>query len=45
MIEYDEFGPDKILSVYNVKTGMKGSVVLDNIACDPEKVRIRMIPQ
>ena len=44
MIEYDEFGPEKILSVYNPKTGMKGFVVIDNIACGPGKGGIRMTP-
>jgi glutamate dehydrogenase/leucine dehydrogenase len=44
MIEYDEFGPEKIISVYNAKTGMKGFVVIDNIACGPGKGGIRMTP-
>jgi glutamate dehydrogenase/leucine dehydrogenase len=44
MIEYDEFGPEKIISVYNAKTGMKGFVVIDNVACGPGKGGIRMTP-
>lgn len=31
MIEYDEYGPEKVLSVYDAKTGMKAVVVIDNI--------------
>ena len=30
MIEYDEFGPEKIMSVYDASTGMRGVVVIDN---------------
>ena len=44
MIEYDEFGPEKILSVYDAKTGMRGFVVIDNTALGPGKGGIRMIP-
>jgi glutamate dehydrogenase (NAD(P)+) len=42
MIEYDEFGPEKILSVYDAETGMKGIVVIDNTALGPGKGGIRM---
>ncbi|UCF08660.1 MAG: Glu/Leu/Phe/Val dehydrogenase [Thermoplasmata archaeon] len=44
MTEYDEFGPEKILSVYNAKIGMKGFVVIDNTALGPGKGGIRMTP-
>lgn len=44
MVEYDEFGPEKILNVYNAKTGMKGFVVIDNTALGPGKGGIRMTP-
>lgn len=44
MIEYDEFGPEKILSVYNAKIGMKGFVVIDNTSLGPGKGGIRMTP-
>jgi glutamate dehydrogenase/leucine dehydrogenase len=44
MIEYDEFGPEKLLSVYDAKTGMKGIVVIDNTAIGPGKGGIRMTP-
>jgi glutamate dehydrogenase/leucine dehydrogenase len=44
MVEYDEFGPEKILSVYNARAGMKGFVVIDNTALGPGKGGIRMTP-
>jgi len=42
MIEYNQFGPEKILSVYDVKTGMKGVLVIDNTVLGPGKGGIRM---
>ncbi|MBI4738300.1 Glu/Leu/Phe/Val dehydrogenase [Candidatus Woesearchaeota archaeon] len=42
MVKYDEFGPEKILSVYDPKTGMNGFVVIDNTALGPAKGGIRM---
>jgi glutamate dehydrogenase (NAD(P)+) len=42
MIEYDEFGPEKILKVYDPKTKMKGFVVIDNTSRGPGKGGIRM---
>ena len=44
MIEYDEFGPEKIMSVYDAATGMKGVVVIDNTALGPGKGGVRMTP-
>lgn len=44
MIEYDEFGPEKILEVYNPKVGMHGFVVIHNTALGPGKGGIRMTP-
>jgi len=44
MIEYDEFGPEKIMTVYDPKTGMKGIVVIDNTTLGPGKGGIRMTP-
>ena len=44
MIEYDEFGPEKILKVYDPKTGMKGITVIHNTARGPGKGGIRMTP-
>ena len=40
----DEFGPEKILEVYDPKTGMHGFVVLDNTAFGPGKGGVRMTP-
>ncbi len=44
MIAYDEFGPEKVLSVYDSRTGMKGFVVIDNTTLGPGKGGIRMTP-
>lgn len=44
MIEFDKFGPEKILEVYNPKTGMHGFVVIDNTALGPGKGGIRFTP-
>ncbi|MEM5793482.1 MAG: Glu/Leu/Phe/Val dehydrogenase [Candidatus Aenigmatarchaeota archaeon] len=42
-IKYDEWGPEKILSVYDPKTGMRGFTVIDNTALGPGKGGIRMV--
>ena len=44
MINFDEFGPEKILEVYDHKTGMHGWVVIDNTKLGPGKGGIRMTP-
>ena len=44
MATYDEFGPEKILRVYDPKTGMRGITVIDNTALGPGKGGIRMTP-
>ncbi|MFH0949401.1 MAG: Glu/Leu/Phe/Val dehydrogenase [Candidatus Aenigmatarchaeota archaeon] len=44
MVTFDEFGPEKILEVYDAKTGMHGFVVIDNTALGPAKGGIRMTP-
>jgi len=44
MIKFDEFGPEKILEVYNQKSGMHGFVVIDNTSRGPGKGGIRMTP-
>nr|MCK4929459.1 Glu/Leu/Phe/Val dehydrogenase [Nanoarchaeota archaeon] len=44
MISHDELGPEKILEVYDAKTGMHGFVVIDNTALGPGKGGIRMTP-
>ncbi|MBI5061201.1 MAG: Glu/Leu/Phe/Val dehydrogenase [Candidatus Aenigmarchaeota archaeon] len=44
MNEFDEFGPEKILSIYHPKTGMHGILVIDSTAFGPGKGGIRMTP-
>lgn len=44
MIEFDGFGPEKIIEVYNPKVGMRGFVVIDNTALGTGKGGIRMTP-
>ena len=44
MIEHDEFGPEKIIEVYDSKTGMHGFLVIDNTVLGPGKGGIRMTP-
>jgi len=39
--EMDEWGPEKILQVYDPDTGMKGVLVIDNTATGPGKGGIR----
>lgn len=38
----DEFGPEKVLEVYDPRTGMKGFTVIDSTALGPAKGGIRM---
>lgn len=40
----DEWGPEKILQVYNPKIGMRGILVIDNTVLGPGKGGIRMTP-
>lgn len=42
MVMHDEFGPEKILQVYDAQSGMKGFVVIDNTNLGPAKGGIRM---
>jgi glutamate dehydrogenase (NAD(P)+) len=44
MTEYDKFGPEKILRVWDPGTGMRGVVVVDNTALGVSKGGIRMTP-
>lgn len=44
MVFHDKLGPEKILEVYDPKTGMHGFVVIDNTALGPGKGGIRMTP-
>ncbi len=40
----DEWGPEKILQVYDPKAGMKGVLVIDNTTLGPGKGGIRILP-
>jgi glutamate dehydrogenase (NAD(P)+) len=40
----DDWGPEKILQVYDPKVGMKGVLVIDNTTLGPGKGGIRMLP-
>jgi len=40
----DQWGPEKVLQVYDPRTGMKGILVIDNTALGPGKGGIRMTP-
>ncbi|MCX8171070.1 MAG: Glu/Leu/Phe/Val dehydrogenase, partial [Candidatus Bathyarchaeota archaeon] len=40
----DEWGPEKIIQVYDPPTGMRGILVIDNTALGPGKGGIRMTP-
>lgn len=42
LIKHDEFGPEKILELYDPITGMRGFSVIDNTAKGPGKGGIRM---
>ena len=42
-VKQDEWGPEKVVSVYDPKTGMKGYTVIDNTARGPGKGGIRMV--
>lgn len=44
MVDYDDFGPEKILEVYNPRVGMRGFLILDNTSLGPGKGGIRMTP-
>lgn len=43
-IEFDELGPTKILQVYDPQTGLRGFVVVDNIALGPAIGGVRISP-
>jgi glutamate dehydrogenase (NAD(P)+) len=40
-ISFDDWGPEKVLSVYDPDTGMRGALVIDNTAAGPGKGGIR----
>lgn len=44
MQEVDEIGPERIIEVYDQKTGMHGVAVIDSTARGPGKGGIRMVP-
>ncbi|MEE9584309.1 MAG: Glu/Leu/Phe/Val dehydrogenase [Candidatus Brocadiales bacterium] len=44
MTGFDEFGPEKILEVYDPRSGLHGFLVIDNTALGPGKGGIRMTP-
>ena len=44
MIEHDEFGPEKLIELYDPKTGMHGFLCVDNTSLGPGKGGIRMTP-
>jgi glutamate dehydrogenase (NAD(P)+) len=44
MLDFDMFGPEKIVEVYDAKLGFKGFLVIDNTAFGPGKGGIRMTP-
>lgn len=44
MIDFDDFGPEKILEVYDPKTKMHGFLVIDSTVLGPGKGGIRMTP-
>jgi glutamate dehydrogenase/leucine dehydrogenase len=40
----DEFGPEKVIEIYNKKIGLKAFLVIDNTTLGPAKGGIRMTP-
>lgn len=44
MVKQDEWGPEKILEVYDAATKMRGFLVIDNRACGPGKGGLRINP-
>lgn len=44
MVKYDDVGPEKIIQVYDPKSGMKGILVVDNTKRGPGKGGVRMVP-
>ncbi len=44
MVDYDEFGPEKMVTSYNPKAGLKAYTVIDNTVFGPGKGGVRMTP-
>ena len=40
----DEWGPERVLKVYDPKTNVRGVLVIDNTARGPGKGGMRMVP-
>lgn len=43
-MQFDDFGPERIIEVYHPKLGMRGVIVIDNTALGPGKGGIRFTP-
>ena len=43
-ITYDEFGPFKIIEVYEPSVGLRGTLAVDNVARGPSIGGVRMAP-
>lgn len=43
-INYDEFGPFKVIDVYEPSVGLRGTLVVDNVARGPSIGGVRMAP-
>ena len=44
MIKHDQFGPERIIEIYDAKIGMRGFLVIDNTVLGPGKGGFRMTP-
>ncbi|MEE9406382.1 MAG: Glu/Leu/Phe/Val dehydrogenase [Candidatus Aenigmarchaeota archaeon] len=44
MLDHDDFGPEKVITIFNPKVDLHGIVVIDNTALGPGKGGIRMTP-
>jgi len=44
MVKFGEFGPEEIIQIYDLKTGIRGFVVIDNTAMGVGKGGVRMLP-
>ncbi len=44
MYATDDFGPERVVQVYDRKSGARGVLVIDNTAIGPGKGGIRMVP-
>lgn len=44
MLDHDDFGPEKVITIFNPKVDLHGIAVIDNTALGPAKGGIRMTP-